>query len=151
MGGPLNSYNLTLFLQKAAAHGLFVLLRPGPYVCAEWNYGGLPVWLNTLTNLTTRSSSGPEWEDLSQAYLTTMMDGVSAFFPARGGNLVIAQIENELHTDDAAYVAWCGEVIEPWADDVQWIMCNGDSAPDTINSCNSNDCVSFLQTGGQSG
>ena len=35
--------NLPLFLQKAADHGLFVYLRPGPYVCAEWDYGGLPV------------------------------------------------------------------------------------------------------------
>ena len=37
--------NLTLFMEKAAAAGLFVNLRIGPYVCAEWTYGGLPAWL----------------------------------------------------------------------------------------------------------
>ncbi|CAF4731114.1 unnamed protein product, partial [Rotaria magnacalcarata] len=38
--------NLSQFLQDAADAGLFVNLRIGPYVCAEWNYGGLPAWLN---------------------------------------------------------------------------------------------------------
>jgi beta-galactosidase GanA len=38
--GPLgNNYNLTAFLERASAHGLFVNLRIGPYVCAEWNFG----------------------------------------------------------------------------------------------------------------
>jgi len=40
--------NLTLFMQKAAAAGLFVNLRIGPYVCAEWTYGGLPAWLGQV-------------------------------------------------------------------------------------------------------
>ena len=43
--------NLSKFLQDAADAGLFVNLRIGPYVCAEWNYGGLPVWLNQVPNI----------------------------------------------------------------------------------------------------
>jgi len=49
--------NLPLFLDKAAKAGLFVNLRIGPYVCAEWNYGGLPVWLNWISGMSLRSDS----------------------------------------------------------------------------------------------
>jgi hypothetical protein len=51
--------NLPLFLQKAAAHGLFVYLRPGPYVCAEWDYGGLPVWLHAIDGMRFRTNTAP--------------------------------------------------------------------------------------------
>ncbi len=40
--------NLSPFLEEPVKAGLFVNLRIGPYVCAEWNYGGLPVWLNQM-------------------------------------------------------------------------------------------------------
>ena len=43
--------NISRFLEDAADAGLFVNLRIGPYVCAEWNYGGLPVWLNQVPNI----------------------------------------------------------------------------------------------------
>lgn len=37
--------NLGLFMQLAKEEGMYVLLRPGPYVCAEWDFGGHPFWL----------------------------------------------------------------------------------------------------------
>ena len=39
------SHNLSHFLNLAQAEGLLVLLRPGPFECAEWDFGGLPLWL----------------------------------------------------------------------------------------------------------
>lgn len=48
--------NLSGFLEEAATAGLFVNLRIGPYVCAEWNDGGLPVWLNQVSNISFRCS-----------------------------------------------------------------------------------------------
>ena len=58
MEGPAN---LTLFLQKAAAAGLFVDLRIGPYVCAEWSWGGYPYDLANVPGLVSRSDN-PQWE-----------------------------------------------------------------------------------------
>jgi beta-galactosidase GanA len=49
--------NLSGFLQEAANAGLFVNLRIGPYVCAEWDYGGLPAWLNNVPNIAFRSNN----------------------------------------------------------------------------------------------
>ena len=39
------------FIRIAGEEGLMVLLRPGPYVCAEWDYGGLPWWLQTIDGM----------------------------------------------------------------------------------------------------
>jgi hypothetical protein len=96
--GPLGSYNVTGFLDAAARAGLFVTFRVGPYVCAEWNYGGFPVWLNEAANLTTRASD-PAWEALSGAYFEAIVGSVRDYFADRGGPIVMAQVENELHTD----------------------------------------------------
>ena len=53
-----SSANLVDYLRQAQEHGLYVHLRFGPYVCAEWNYGGLPVWLRELGN--GHQFSGPQ-------------------------------------------------------------------------------------------
>jgi Glycosyl hydrolases family 35 len=46
--------NLRLFIQKAKDAGLYVILRVGPYVCAEWNYGGFPAWLREIGGIDHR-------------------------------------------------------------------------------------------------
>lgn len=43
--------NIAVFLKKAKEHGLMAIVRPGPYICAEWEFGGLPWWLQTLQNM----------------------------------------------------------------------------------------------------
>jgi beta-galactosidase GanA len=49
--------NLSQFLQEAANVGLFVNLRIGPFIAAEWTYGGLPVWLSQIANISFRSNN----------------------------------------------------------------------------------------------
>ena len=55
------SANLTLFMQEAAAAGLFVNLRIGPYVCAEWTYGGIPAWLGQKPGVAFRQTNAVYW------------------------------------------------------------------------------------------
>ena len=47
--------NLTLFLQTAAELDLYVILRIGPYICAEFNYGGFPIWLREFPGVEFRT------------------------------------------------------------------------------------------------
>lgn len=55
--------------------------------------------------------------------------------------MVLAQIENELHNPPgSAYVEWCGELAASLEFDVPWVMCNGASANNTVNTCNGNTC-----------
>ena len=68
---------------------------------------------------------------------------------------MLVQVENELPKTDMTYVAWCGnmahEAIAAVNVDVPITMCNGETANNTINTCNGNDCVNFLEGHGQSG
>ena len=64
--------NVTHFLALAREHDLFVLWRFGPYVCAEWDYGGLPVWLGFEEDIVFRS--------YNQAWMDAM--GVSVSKPS---------------------------------------------------------------------
>jgi hypothetical protein len=134
--------NLSRFLQEAANAGLFVNLRVGPYVCAEWNYGGLPVWLNQVANISFRSHN-EQWERLMKQFILTIMDYVTPYLAKNGGPIILAQIENEFSGNDQAYVDWCGSLVsnELFSTEIPWIMCNGHAANSTIESCNSCNCV----------
>ena len=68
-------YNLTLFLDAIAAAGLFANLRIGPYVCAEWDYGGIPVWLSFKEGIRMRSYN-QVWRDAVQKWVATVIDQV---------------------------------------------------------------------------
>ena len=134
--------NLSRFLEEAASAGLFVNLRIGPYVCAEWNYGGLPAWLNQVPNISFRSSNDA-WKNLMRKFMLNILDYVSPYLAKNGGPIILAQIENEYHVNDTAYVDWCGSLVSnDFAfTEIPWIMCNGESANSTIETCNACDCL----------
>ena len=134
--------NLSRFLEEAANAGLFVNLRIGPYVCAEWNYGGLPAWLNQVPNISFRSSNDA-WKNLMRKFMLNILDYVSPYLAKNGGPIILAQIENEYHINDTAYVDWCGNLVSnDFAfTEIPWIMCNGESANSTIETCNACDCL----------
>jgi beta-galactosidase GanA len=52
---PVDIANLPLFLKYAQEAGLYVVLRIGPYICAEWNFGGFPNWLREKEGIETRT------------------------------------------------------------------------------------------------
>lgn len=54
------SRDLAAFLNEAARANLLVILRPGPYICAEWEMGGLPSWLLRKPNIRLRTSDPGE-------------------------------------------------------------------------------------------
>lgn len=142
--------NLTAFLQAAKDAGLFVNLRIGPYVCAEWNFGGFPLWITDVPFLVTRTSA-PAWEKAMGTFFQQIVNLTRPFFADQGGPIAIAQVENELATTDDAYVDWCGQLAAANEYGQAWVMCNGRSAPNTINSCNGFSCTSFAEQNGQNG
>ena len=133
--------DLAGFLQMAGDAGLFVNVRIGPYVCAEWNGGGFPLWLKGVANLTCVRCSDPVWEREMSTFVEVVANVVRPYLARRGGPVIMAQIENELHSSPSdPYVAWCGELAQSLDLDVPWVMCNGASANGTVNTCNGNTC-----------
>ncbi|CAF2383629.1 unnamed protein product [Rotaria sp. Silwood2] len=134
--------NLSQFLQNAADAGLFVNLRIGPYVCAEWDYGGLPVWLNQIPNMSFRSNNDA-WKTSMRTFIMKIIEYVNPYLAKNGGPIILAQIENEYNGNDQAYVDWCGSLVtnELSSTQIPWIMCNGHAANSTIETCNSCNCL----------
>jgi beta-galactosidase GanA len=133
--------NLSRFLEEAANAGLFVNLRMGPYVCDEWNYGGLPVWINQIHNISIRSSNDA-WKTLMRGFILNKIDHVTPYLAKNGGSIILAQIENEYHTNDQAYVEWCSDLVsnELSSTAIPWLMSNGYAVNSTIETCDSCNC-----------
>ena len=123
-------------------------------MCAEWDYGGLPTWLGFTPDLCFRDYNAP-WLHASRTWFRTVVTKLRHYFPQSGGPVVLVQVENELYGASDAYVTWCGDMAAQELArahvSAPVIMCQGQSANNTINTCNLRDCTSFLETNGQNG
>ena len=133
---------MSRFLEEAANAGLFVNFRIGPYICGEWNYGGMPAWINQIPDMSIRSSNDP-WKTIMRQFMMNILDYVTPYLAKNGGPIILAQIENEYGTNDPGYVDWCGNLVthELASAEILWIMCNGRAANSTIETCNSCNCL----------
>ncbi|MCE4520392.1 glycoside hydrolase family 35 protein [Xanthomonas hortorum] len=97
--------DVAAFVREAAAQGLNVILRPGPYTCAEWEAGGYPAWLFGKDNIRVRSRD-PRFLAASQAYLDAVSKQVHPLLNHNGGPIIAVQVENEYgsYDDDHAYM-----------------------------------------------
>nr|WP_275944224.1 beta-galactosidase [Gluconacetobacter asukensis] len=95
------------FLTLCQQAGLWVSLRPGPYVCGEWDFGGLPAWLLYDGDIRVRSMD-PAFLAAARRYIATIAQAVRPFMADRGGPILMTQIENEYASfgGDPAYMAW---------------------------------------------
>ncbi len=99
--------DLAEYLRTAQRAGLHVILRPGPYVCAEWELGGYPGWLLADTSIVLRSTD-PRFTGPAAAWLDTLGQVVAPFLASRGGPIIAVQVENEYGSfgNDKAYMRW---------------------------------------------
>lgn len=98
--------DLGAFLDLVAAEGMHAIVRPGPYICAEWTNGGLPAWLTAIPEIGLRRSE-PTYLAEVTAYLERVYEIVAPRQIDRGGNVVLVQIENEYgaYGSDKEYLA----------------------------------------------
>ncbi|KAF4796901.1 Beta-galactosidase-1-like protein [Turdus rufiventris] len=82
------------FLDLTAELGLLVILRPGPYICAEWEMGGLPAWLLWKPDMTLRTSD-PAYLAAVDSWLHILLPKIRPRLYQQGGNIISVQVENE--------------------------------------------------------
>ncbi|XP_057978440.1 beta-galactosidase 1 [Malania oleifera] len=145
-------YDLVRFIKLVQQAGLYVHLRIGPYVCAEWNFGGFPVWLKYIPGINFRTDNGP-FKAQMQRFTTKIVNMMKAerLFESQGGPIILSQIENEYGPEEweigapgRAYTKWAAQMAVGLKTGVPWVMCKQDDAPDpVINTCNGFYCDYF--------
>ncbi|AUG75854.1 beta-galactosidase [Kitasatospora sp. MMS16-BH015] len=124
--------DLPRFLDLAAAEGLHVLLRPGPYICAEWDGGGLPGWLLAEETIRLRSRD-PRFLAAVDGYLAALLKPLRPYLSTAGGPVIAVQLENEYGAfgSDTAYLAELAALLRRHGVDVPLFTCDqpGDLGP----------------------
>lgn len=93
--------DVAAFLDLAAAAGLSVIARPGPYICSEWDGGALPAWLPLTPGLRLRQAE-PRYLDAVRGWFDRVLPVLAERQHGRGGTVVAVQLENELDFFDTA-------------------------------------------------
>lgn len=86
--------DVAAFVKAAQDEGLWVILRPSPYVCAEWEFGGYPYWLQNEKGLVVRSKERQYLEEYKK-YIDEVGKQLASLQVNHGGNILMVQIENE--------------------------------------------------------
>jgi beta-galactosidase len=93
------------FIREAQQEGLYVILRPGPYVCAEWEFGGYPAWLLKDPTTVVRSSD-PKFMVPATRWIKRLGQELAPLQIGNGGPILLVQVENEYGSfgNDHAYM-----------------------------------------------
>jgi beta-galactosidase len=93
------------FVREAQQEGLYVILRPGPYVCAEWEWGGYPSWLLKDHSVVVRSND-PKFMGPTAQWIKRLGQELAPLQIGNGGPIIMTQVENEYgsYGKDHAYV-----------------------------------------------
>ncbi|CAN0861470.1 Beta-galactosidase 3 [Linum grandiflorum] len=144
--------DLVRFIKTVHKAGLFAHLRIGPYVCAEWNFGGFPVWLKYIPGISFRTDNEP-FKRAMQGFTEKIVGLMKSenLFESQGGPIILSQIENEygaqskmLGAEGYNYMSWAANMAVKMGTGVPWVMCKEDDAPDpVINTCNGFYCDTF--------
>ncbi|WJZ87718.1 hypothetical protein VitviT2T_007081 [Vitis vinifera] len=145
-------YDIVKFVKLVGSSGLYLHLRIGPYVCAEWNFGGFPVWLRDIPGIEFRTDNAP-FKDEMQRFVKKIVDLMQKemLFSWQGGPIIMLQIENEYGNVESSfgqrgkdYVKWAARMALELDAGVPWVMCQQADAPDIIiNACNGFYCDAF--------
>ncbi|MCM1109450.1 MAG: beta-galactosidase [Clostridium sp.] len=121
--------DLAAFIRLAQKHGLYVIVRPGPYVCAEWEMGGLPWWLLKKKDIRLREQD-PYFMERLRIFERKVGEQIGGLTIEKGGPIIMVQVENEYgsYGEDKAYVSEVRDIIrEAGFDKVTLFQCDWSS------------------------
>lgn len=118
--------DLGKFIKIAQEEGMFVILRPGPYVCAEWDFGGYPAWLQQNREMVYRSNDDA-FLAACERYITRLGNELATLTVTNGGPIVMVQVENEYgsYGADKVYLGKLRDMIRKAGFNVPLMTCDG--------------------------
>jgi beta-galactosidase len=140
--------DIAAFIRTAQEEGLWVIVRPGPYSCAEWEFGGFPSWLLETPDLKVRSTD-PRFLDDARRYMKRLLAEAAPLQVTRGGPVIMMQVENEYGSfgKDKVYLNAIRGMIAGAGIDVTLYTSDG-SEGDTLAGGTLPDVVSVINFGG---
>ena len=103
--------NITQFIRIVQEEGMWLILRPGPYVCAEWDLGGIPSYLLKIPDIKVRCMD-PRYIESMDRYIKELAGQVKELQVTKGGPILMVQVENEYgsYGNDNHYTRWIQEM-----------------------------------------
>lgn len=133
------------FVREAGQEGLYVIVRPGPYICTEWDFGGIPAWLLKEPDMKVRTSA-PRFVEAARKYIAEVGKQLAPLQITHGGNIIMTQVENEYGSfgKDHDYMNAVKKMIEGagfdnllyTADGSADYMLSGGTLPETLSVIN---------------
>lgn len=114
------------FIETATELGLYIIIRPSPYICAEWEFGGLPAWLLRDRNMRLRCCHEPYLQAVKE-YYNVLMPKLVPYQIDRGGNIILMQLENEYgyYGNDTAYLEFLRDTMRELGITVPFVTSDG--------------------------
>lgn len=118
------------FCRMAQKEGLWVILRPGPYACAEWEMGGLPWWLLKHDGDAFLRTSDPAYMEPARRWLHAVGKALASMQVTHGGPILMVQVENEygFFGEDLGYLRTMRQALLDAKFDVPLFQCNPTNA-----------------------
>lgn len=124
------------YLRIAQKVGLYAIVRPGPYICAEWDFGGFPAWLLKDKNMRLRCNYEP-YLACVRRYYNALGEQINGLLEKNGGNIIAMQVENEYgsYGNDKQYLQAIRKIM-------------GEAGMDSFLFTSDSDCNWMLSGGG---
>lgn len=134
------------FCRLAQQEGLHVILRPGPYSCAEWEFGGLPWWLLKTPDIKVRTQD-PRYLDAAKKYLMAVGKQLAPLQITNGGPIIMVQVENEYgsYGSDKQYMGIVRDTLKEAGFNVPLFQCDG---PEQLPRDHRDDLFAVVNFGG---
>ena len=127
--------DLAAFIRLAQQHGLYVTLRIGPYACAEWYMGGIPLWMRDDPTVGCFRCNDVGWQREMARWSSLVMEQVRPLLWPNGGPIIMLQIENEGGSSvSGAYYRWAVDMALGLTTDVPWNICHVHEICDSLDN-----------------
>ena len=119
--------DIAAYVRTAQEEGMWVIVRPGPYICSEWEFGGFPSWLLSMPDMKVRSSDS-RFLSAASNYMQQVGRQLAPLQITRGGPIIMVQVENEYGSfgDDKNYLNSVREMISKAGFNVTLFTSDGD-------------------------